>query len=82
MRDYINFSEGFTAKKHSRVVSEYPFMHLCANVLLSNTIPAGTKMRRKFSFWPGEKSTLNRAYRMLVDRWLARRSRLVDYFLT
>ena len=55
-------------------------MHLCANVLLSNMIPAGMKMRRNFSFWPGEKSWLNRAYRALVDRWLARRHRLVDYF--
>jgi predicted glycoside hydrolase/deacetylase ChbG (UPF0249 family) len=55
-------------------------MHLCANVLLSNMVPAGMKMRRNFSFWPGEKSWLNRAYRALVDRWLARRYRLTDYF--
>ena len=37
-------------------------------------------MRRNFSFWPGEKSLLNRTYRGLVDRWLARRYRLPDYF--
>src|SRR5204862_3047353 len=55
-------------------------MHLCANLLLSNVIPAGVKMRRNFSFLPGEKSWLNRAYRALVDRWLARRYRLTDYF--
>ena len=55
-------------------------MHLCANFLLSNTIPAGTKLRRNFSFWPGEKELLNRTYRWLVDRWLARRYRLADYF--
>jgi len=55
-------------------------MHLCANVLLSKVIPAGMKMRRNFSFWPGEKSLLNRTYRALVDRWLARRYRLADYF--
>jgi chitin disaccharide deacetylase len=55
-------------------------MHLCANVLLSNMIPAGTKLRPNFSFWPGEKSILNRTYRWLVDRWLARRYRLTDYF--
>jgi predicted glycoside hydrolase/deacetylase ChbG (UPF0249 family) len=55
-------------------------MHLCANVLLSNTIPAGAKLRRNFSFWPGEKSILNRTYRWLVDRWLARRYCLADYF--
>jgi predicted glycoside hydrolase/deacetylase ChbG (UPF0249 family) len=55
-------------------------MHLCANLLLSKTIPSGVKMRRNFSFWPGEKSCLNRAYRALVDRWLARRYQLADYF--
>jgi predicted glycoside hydrolase/deacetylase ChbG (UPF0249 family) len=55
-------------------------MHLCANVLLSNVIPAGMKMRRNFSFWPGEKSLLNRTYRSFVDRWLDRRYRLADYF--
>jgi predicted glycoside hydrolase/deacetylase ChbG (UPF0249 family) len=55
-------------------------MHLCANVLFSSMIPGGTKLRRNFSFWPGEKSMLNRTYRWLVDRWLARRYRLTDYF--
>jgi predicted glycoside hydrolase/deacetylase ChbG (UPF0249 family) len=55
-------------------------MHLCANVLFSDVLPAGTKLRRNFSFWPGEKSLSNRTYRRLVDRWLARRYRLADYF--
>jgi hypothetical protein len=43
-------------------------------------IPAGTRLRRNSSFWPGEKSMFNRTHRWLVDRWLARRYRLVDYF--
>jgi chitin disaccharide deacetylase len=55
-------------------------MHLCANVLLSNMIPAGMKMRRNFSFWPVEKNFLNRTYRGLADHWLSRRYRLTDYF--
>jgi predicted glycoside hydrolase/deacetylase ChbG (UPF0249 family) len=55
-------------------------MHLCANLLLSKLIPIGMKLRRNFSFWPGEKSILNRTYRWLVDRWLASRYRLTDYF--
>jgi len=55
-------------------------MHLCANLLLSNLIPAGMKIRRNFSFWSGEKAWLNRAYRAVVDRWLARRYQLTDYF--
>ena len=55
-------------------------MHLCANIRVSKVIPAGMKMRRNFSFWPGEKVWLNRTYRALVDRWLARRYQLSDYF--
>jgi chitin disaccharide deacetylase len=55
-------------------------MHLCANLLLSNLIPAGMRIRRNFSFWPGEKTWLNRAYRAVVDHWLARRYQLTDYF--
>ena len=55
-------------------------MHLCGNMLLGSLIPKGTKVRRNFSFWPGEKSAFNRAYRALVDSWLGRRYRLTDYF--
>ncbi len=75
-------AEEFTrlfGKPPSRIDGHH-HMHLCANMLLSDMIPAGMKMRRNFSFWPGEKSWLNRAYRALVDRWLARRYRLTDYF--
>lgn len=61
-------------------VDGHHHMHLCGNVLVSNMIPAGTKMRRNFSFWAGEKNWLNRTYRALVDRWLARRYLLTDYF--
>jgi chitin disaccharide deacetylase len=61
-------------------VDGHHHMHLCANLLLSNVIPAGIKMRRNFSFWRGEKSLLNRIYRSLVDRWLARKYQLPDYF--
>src|SRR5207237_6047878 len=61
-------------------VDGHHHMHLCGNLLLSAVIPAGMKIRRNFSFWPGEKSWLNRTYRGLVDRWLARKYRLTDYF--
>ncbi len=54
--------------------------HLCGNVLLDNVIPRGQKLRRNFFFWPDEKGPLNRAYRRLADRLLARRYRLPDYF--
>src|ERR1039457_3221492 len=61
-------------------VDGHHHMHLCANMISSKAVPAGTKMRRNFSFWPGEKSLVNRANRALVERWLARRYRLPDYF--
>lgn len=55
-------------------------MHLCSNALLGEIIPAGQKVRRSFSFWPGEKSFLNRAYRRWVDKRLERRHDVTDYF--
>ena len=55
-------------------------LHLCANMLWDGIIPAGQKVRRSFSFWPGEKSSLNRAYRHCVDRRLRHRYRTTDYF--
>lgn len=55
-------------------------MHLCANILLSRLLPSGIRVRRNFSFWPGEKSWLNRTYRDAIDRWLSRDHILTDYF--
>lgn len=55
-------------------------MHLCSNMLLDRVLPEGQRVRRSFSFGPGEKSLVNRVYRRLVDRQLARRHRLTDYF--
>jgi YdjC-like protein/Glycosyl transferase family 2 len=55
-------------------------MHLCANVVLGRLLPAGTIVRRNFSFGPGEKSFANRFYRRIVDRMLISRHRIVDYF--
>ena len=57
-------------------------MHLCANVLLGGLLPPGTLVRRNFSFQPGEKSLCNRLYRRAIDRILARRHRLVDFFFS
>ena len=54
-------------------------MHLCANVVLGLLLPAGTIVRRNFSFAPGEKSGWNRWYRQRVDAALSRRHRLTDF---
>jgi chitin disaccharide deacetylase len=55
-------------------------MHLASNMLVERIIPDGSKVRRSFSFWPGEKNFINRLYRAGVDCWLARRHCLTDYF--
>jgi hypothetical protein len=55
-------------------------MHLCANVLYGNLLPAGTVVRRNFSFRAGEKSYANRIYRRMIDRKLAKRYSLTQYF--
>ena len=57
-------------------------MHLCANVLWGKLLPAGTVVRRNFSFQPGEKGLGNRLYRKAVDRTLARRHRLVNFLFS
>jgi hypothetical protein len=65
-----------------RRIDGHHHMHLCANVLLANLLPAGTIVRRNFSFERGEKSLYNRLYRRVVDRKLARRHRLTDFFFS
>jgi predicted glycoside hydrolase/deacetylase ChbG (UPF0249 family) len=57
-------------------------MHLCANVVFGKLLPAATMVRRNFSFARREKSGLNRLYRRAIDRMLARRHQLTDYFFS
>jgi chitin disaccharide deacetylase len=57
-------------------------MHLCSNVLLGRLLPAGTTVRRNFSAQRGEKALVNRFYRQVVDRALARRHSLTDFFFS
>jgi len=56
--------------------------HLASNMLIQRILPSGTKVRRSFSFEAGEKGFVNRFYRTQVDRCLARRHRLTDYFFS
>jgi hypothetical protein len=55
-------------------------MHLSANVVRQKLLPEGIMVRRNLSFGPGEKGYLNRLYRRLQDKRLARRHRLADFF--
>jgi len=54
--------------------------HLCINMLLDRIIADGEKVRRSFHFWPDEKGWTNRAYRRTIDRLLAKRCTVTDYF--
>ena len=57
-------------------------MHLCANVLFGDLLPAGTIVRRNFSFQPGEKSGLNRMYRKWLDKKIEKHHPVTDYFFS
>jgi len=57
-------------------------MHLCANVIFERLLPSGTIVRRNFSFRTDEKHGINRLYRGLINRALAKRHRLTDYFFS
>ncbi len=63
-------------------VDGHHHMHLCANVIFAGLLPDGVIARRNFSFQPGEKSGVNRFYRGVIDRALARRHRLTDFFFS
>jgi len=65
-----------------RRVDGHHHMHLCTNVLAQKLLPAGITVRRSFSFAQGEKQFLNRAYRRVVNRQLARRHRITDFFFS
>lgn len=87
LRKAFYYSYSAQAEEFTRLFGKAPshvdghhHMHLCGNMLFSGVIPAGTKIRRNFSFWPGEKTWLNRAYRAVVDQWLGRKYQLADYF--
>lgn len=63
-------------------IDGHQHQHLCANMLIDSVLPAGQRIRRSFSFWRGEKNAIKRGYRALIDRRLARRYLLTDYFFS
>lgn len=65
-----------------RRIDGHHHMHLCANVVGQRLLPAGTIVRRNFSFGPGEKGAFNRWYRARQDKHLARRHRMTDFFFS
>jgi predicted glycoside hydrolase/deacetylase ChbG (UPF0249 family) len=65
-----------------RRIDGHHHMHLSENVLRAKLLPAGTVVRRNFSFRRGEKSWFNRQYRKIVDARLMRRHQLADFLFS
>jgi hypothetical protein len=57
-------------------------MHLSMNIIIDNLIPKGMRVRRNFSFAPGEKDIFNRMYRRIIDAWLVHRFICSDSFFS
>lgn len=73
--DYVRLYN--SVPKH---IDGHHHMHLCMNMLIDKIIPRGFRVRRNFSFAPGEKSLGNRFYRSVIDSCLTRRYICTDYF--
>ena len=69
-------------KKAPTHIDGHHHMHLCTNMLVDRLIPKGSKVRRNFSFFSGEKTILNRFYRNIIDKILMRRYTCTDYFFS
>lgn len=63
-----------------RHINGHQHYHLCANVIFDSIIPAGTRIRRNFTYARGEKDLFNRLYRRLTDNWIMRKYEVTDYF--
>ena len=57
-------------------------MHLSANVLLQRLLPAGTIVRRHFSYEPGEKIFRNSVFRLFSRGLVGSRYRRTDFFFS
>jgi predicted glycoside hydrolase/deacetylase ChbG (UPF0249 family) len=66
--------------KEPTQIDGHSHMHLCLNMVLGRIIPAGSRIRRTFTFSRGEKSPWNRLYRRWLDRQVLRRYRTTDAF--
>jgi predicted glycoside hydrolase/deacetylase ChbG (UPF0249 family) len=56
--------------------------HLSLNIIFGGVLPIGSAVRRSFTFRKGEKSSLNRCYRRIIDAWLLRRHVSTDAFFS
>jgi predicted glycoside hydrolase/deacetylase ChbG (UPF0249 family) len=73
MRLYDRFPDHYSGHHH---------MHLCTNVLASKMLPSRARVRRTFTFGPGEKNPLNRLYRFILDIYVSNRFISTDCFFS
>jgi predicted glycoside hydrolase/deacetylase ChbG (UPF0249 family) len=57
-------------------------LHLSLNMIFGKVLPPGSAVRRSFTFHKGEKSSLNRGFRHMVDTWLRKRFVTTDSFFS
>lgn len=63
-------------------INGHHHMHLCMNLLVDKPFPNRIPVRRNFTFFKGEKNSINRLYRYTVDRFLTRRYVCTDFFFS
>jgi predicted glycoside hydrolase/deacetylase ChbG (UPF0249 family) len=68
--------------KEPTQIDGHHHMHLCMNMLVSNLIPKGFRVRKSFTVSSKEKNILNRFYRYVVDARLLRRYTCTDCFFS
>ena len=82
--DYVvrsQFDEFHRIYQHpARRVDGHHHMHLAANVLRQGLIPLHTVVRRNYTFLESKKWVINRLYRRIQDKRLARNYQITDYY--
>jgi predicted glycoside hydrolase/deacetylase ChbG (UPF0249 family) len=73
------------ARLYGRIPERYDghlHMHLSSNLIVHPVVPRSSRVRATFTFFPNEKSALNRLYRRTVNRLLRRRYTIPKYFFS
>lgn len=63
-------------------INGHRHFHLSLNMIFGGVLPAGSAVRRSFTFYKGEKRLLNRWYRRMIDTWLLKRHVSTDAFFS
>ena len=79
LRDAFSFVYLSQKEEFHRLYSKFPeyynghhHMHLCSNMLFSNKLPKGARIRRTIAFERGEKGAFNRIYRRILNFYISR----------